>query len=140
MQPLVANLLWTGNARCARDLTALAGAGIEAVVDVAGEEEPAVLARSVIYSRVPLIDGADNETWALKLAIQTVSELIQSRVPTLVACSAGMSRSPSIAVAALAVASGVNPDDELKRLAETCMFSVSPALWQHVARTCLDLS
>lgn len=135
MQIIVADMLWTGNARAARDGHAISAAGIEAVVDLAYEEEPAVLPRSLTYCRLPLIDGDGNESWALKLALQTVVALIDSEIPTLVACSAGMSRSPSIAIAAFAMSAGRNPDDELRRLADSCTFCVGPALWHQVVAT-----
>jgi len=140
MQPVVAGLLWTGNARDARDHRRIADAGIEAVVDVSSEEEPAVLPRSMTYCRIPLRDGQGNEACNLRLAIQVVASLVSSNVPTLVACSAGMSRSPCVAVGGLAIARGTWPDDELKALAESRSLSVSPALWHEVTEMCRSLS
>ena len=104
MQPIVADLLWTGNAYDARDSASILHAGIAAVVDVAYKEEPAALTRPNAYCRIPLHDSDGNDEILLRFAVKTVVSLLNSEIPTLVACSAGMSRSPSIAVAALAVA------------------------------------
>lgn len=139
MQLVVPELLWTGNSRDARDPRQLLDAGIEAVVDVSYEEEPAVLPRSLTYCRIPLRDGYGNDNWSVRLALQVVSTLIVSEVPTLVACSAGMSRSPCIAVGALAIARRSEPDDELKRLAESRSLGVSSAFWVEVTETCRSL-
>jgi hypothetical protein len=95
--------LWVGTARDARDIRAMLDAGIEAVVDLAMEEPPAVLTRELVYLRFPLIDGPDNPPWLLRTAVSTVVELIQAGVPVLVACGAGMSRSPALAATVIAV-------------------------------------
>jgi hypothetical protein len=42
----------------------------------------------------------------LRLAVDTLTALVEADVPTLVFCSAGMSRSPLIAAAAIARLSG----------------------------------
>ncbi len=140
MQHVVPGLLWTGNSRDARDPRQITGKGIEAVVDVSCEEEPAVLPRSITYCRIPLRDGQGNDEWHLQLALQVVSSLVTAKVPTLVACSAGMSRSPCVAVGGLAIARQSVPDDELTALAESRSLGVSPALWHEVVEMCRDLS
>ena len=86
--------LWIGTARDARDIRAVLDADIEAVVDLAMEEPPVALTRELVYLRFPLLDGEGNPVWLLRSAVVAVSQLIAARVPTLVACSAGMSRSP----------------------------------------------
>jgi hypothetical protein len=94
--------LWIGTARDARDVKSVLDAGIEAVVDLAIEEPPARLTREQAYLRFPLTDSDGNASWLLRAAVRAVAELIQSRVPTLVACGAGMSRSPAVVAAAVA--------------------------------------
>jgi len=140
MQDVVPDLLWTGNARDARDPRRITGKGIEAVVDVSAEEEPAVLPRSITYCHIPLRDGQGNDEWHLRLALQVVSSLVSAEVPTLVACSADMSRSPCIAVGGLAIARQSVPNDELTALAQSRSLAVSPALWHEVAEMCHELS
>ncbi len=95
--------LWIGTARDARDLRAVLDAGIEAIVDLAMDEPPVqLLTRELVYLRFPLIDGPGNPTWSLRTATTVLVELVQAGVPTLVACGAGMSRSPCLAASAIA--------------------------------------
>ncbi len=77
-------------------------AGIAAVVDLAGNEPAAQLARELTYCRFPLVDGEGNPPWLLRAAVDAVAGLLQAKVPTLVCCSAGMSRSLLVAGAAVA--------------------------------------
>lgn len=53
------------------------------------------------YHRIPLADGAGNSRRRLQLAIQITHSLLITKTSCLVACSAGLSRSPVIAAAAL---------------------------------------
>lgn len=108
--------LWIGHAGDARTLPRLLELGIEAVVDLAWNEPPAVLSRELVYCRFPLADGAGNPAWRLRGAVATVAGFLGHRVPTLVACGAGMSRAPAVAGAALAAATG--------RPAEVCLADV----------------
>ena len=103
MREIQSELLWTGNARDARDARGLIGGGIAAVIDLAYEELPAQLPRQLVYCRFPIVDGAGNDPSLLRLALLTTVELLRSGTPAIVACSAGMSRSPAIAICALAV-------------------------------------
>ena len=124
--------LWTGHAGDGRNFRAMFDLGIEAVVQLALEELPLAPPRELLYFRFPLVDGAGNSAPVLELAISTVSSLLQSRMGTLVCCSAGMNRSVVIAAAALMklgtgdlqTAVGGRPAD------------VSPGLWDEVARIC----
>lgn len=92
--------LWLGNARDARDPKTLFDAEIQAVVDLAGNEPPAAPPRGLVYLRFPLVDGAGNPVWMLRMAIRAVAGLLGAKAPTLVCCSAGMSRGPVVAAAA----------------------------------------
>ncbi|HUR54733.1 MAG TPA: hypothetical protein VMZ71_11420 [Gemmataceae bacterium] len=96
--------LWIGTARDARDIKGVLDAEIEVVVDLAMEEPPIAPTRELVYLRFPLLDGEGNPCWLLRTAVTAVAGLIMARVPTLVACSAGMSRSPSVVAAAIAMA------------------------------------
>jgi hypothetical protein len=135
MREILAGRLWLGNALDARDPRALFDVGIAAVVDLAYEEPPAQLPRSLAYCRIPLTDGAGNDPKLLRLALDTLQSLLSTGVPTLVACGAGMSRSPCIAAAALAVYHGASPDETLRSLLEHEPHDVSPAFWNDVVRS-----
>ncbi len=118
--------LWIGTARDARDLRGIHEAGIEAVVDLAMDEPPVQLTRELLYLRFPLVDGGGNPEWLLRLAVEAVSGLLKAGVPTLVACSAGASRSPAIAAMALARWKGISPTGGLKLIGTG---DVSVTLW-----------
>ncbi|MDA0835290.1 MAG: dual specificity protein phosphatase [Planctomycetota bacterium] len=132
MREIIPELLWTGNARDARDLQMLHDYAIIAVVDVAAEEEPCRLSRDMIYCRFPLVDGGENERSTLLLVVQHVAALIAHRVPTLVSCGAGMSRSPAITAMSLSIVENSDPDEALTRVFVENPHDVSPQLWEEL--------
>jgi hypothetical protein len=136
MRQVIPGQLWLGNANDASDLAQLSGEGIRAVISLALEELPARLARETVYCRFPLIDGAGNSPVHLSLAINTTASLIAQRIPTIICCSAGMSRSPAIAAAALAAFRGQSPDDCLQEITAGSPCDVSPGLWAEVKSVC----
>jgi hypothetical protein len=124
--------LWLGHAGDARDKHELLRLGIGAVVDLAVEEPPAVAGHETVYCRFPLIDGTENPTWLLRAAIDTTATLLREKVPTLVCCSAGTSRAPAIAAAALVKLGRPSLQDALLYLADYGQFDVSAGLLQDV--------
>jgi hypothetical protein len=122
--------LWLGHAGDARDISGLHALGIVAVVDLAHEESPAAVGRDLTYLRFPISDGADNPRWLLRTAVGSVARLIGEHVPTLVACGAGMSRSPAIIAAALARAEGCPMEECLAEVAAGGPCDISPELWR----------
>jgi protein-tyrosine phosphatase len=130
MRQILPHPLWLGHVGDARNLRALFEAGIAALVDLAREEPPLATHRELIYCRFPLEDGTDNAPALLRLAIQTIAGLLTAKVPTLVFCGAGMSRTPAVAAAALAVALGGSPVEWLERFKELGPADVSPGLWE----------
>lgn len=125
-------LLLIGNALDARSQVPLFELQIAAVVDLAINEPPAVPPREIIYCRFPLVDGAENSPHRLEAAIRCVTMLLRERFRTLVACSAGMSRAPAIASAALALTSGRSLDACLAAVVAGSPSDLSPALWGEV--------
>jgi protein-tyrosine phosphatase len=121
--------LWVGHAGDARDLRGVLSAGIQAVVDLAENEPALAVTRELVYLRFPLVDGAGNPPWLLRLAVETVVALLQSGVPTLVFCGAGMSRTPCVAGAALAVVRGCTLSEGLAAMTTSGPADVSPGLW-----------
>lgn len=103
MRQIAGRLLWIGNAGDLRDARAVMNAGIEAVLELADNESMAILPRELVRCRFPLSDGGDNPDWLLRLAAESVSALIRAGVPTLVCCSAGMSRSVCVAAAGISL-------------------------------------
>ncbi|REJ95862.1 MAG: protein phosphatase [Planctomycetota bacterium] len=133
MRVIIDQLLWIGNAGDARDLRSIHDDGIRAVVDLAADEPPAVLSRGLVYYRFPLLDGDGNPPWLLRSVIDCVATVISHQVPLLVACSGGMSRSPVVIAAALAIAYGKPIDECLKQVVGDGPQQVSAALWNAAA-------
>jgi len=136
MHEVVAGLLWVGHALDARNPRAVLDAGIAAVVDLAYEELPAALPRDLVYCRFPLVDGAGNDPQRLRLAVETVVNLLDGGTPTLVSCSAGMSRAPAIAAAALSVWRKEPLEQSLQALAQSQPHDVSATLWDDMIKAC----
>lgn len=122
--------LWIGTARDARDIQAVLGAGIEAIVDLAAEEPPAHPTRELVYLRFPLHDDDSNPRRLLRMATWAVEELVGNGVPTLVACSAGMSRSPATVAVVVGQFKGVPAEDVLSELRAGGPLDVSPGFWR----------
>ncbi len=124
--------LWIGHAGDVRDPTNLLKAGISAVVCVVESEPPPALPRELVYCRFPLVDGTGNPEWLLRAAVETVACLLRMDTPTLVHCSAGISRSPAVAGAALALARGCLFAEGLVAATESGPSDVSPGLWAEI--------
>ncbi len=122
--------LWLGHAGDCQDIARLSDLGIEAVVQLAVEEPQAPLPRDILLVRVPLLDGTGNRAALLRLAVQSVAGLLKDRIPTLVCCSAGASRSPAIAACALAIIQKKSPAECLELVYDFRKTDVSPGLWQ----------
>lgn len=132
MREIIPGKLWIANARQARDLRATLAPGVTAVIDLAIEEQPIAFPRDILYCRFPLLDGTGNPQHLLTACVDTVSRLVEANRPTAIACSAGMSRSPIIAAAAIAQVKGTSLEVALLKLTETGPHDVSPALLNDV--------
>lgn len=126
------NLLWIGHALDVRTPQPIFDLGITAVVDVAYEETCAQLPRQLIYCRFPLNDGGGNEPIVVSQTLQTVIRFLESNTKTLLACSAGMSRSPTIAAFALAYHLNETPDATIVKISELKGLELKQALWDDV--------
>ncbi|QDU04622.1 Dual specificity phosphatase, catalytic domain [Gimesia chilikensis] len=134
MREILPRLLWIGNARDARDLNQVLDLGITAVIDLAREEPPVSYPREIVYCRLPLIDGDENQTVVLQTALTTVARFITAELPTLVACSAGMSRSPAIVAGALSLVHDCPFPEALQQVAASGPCDVAPGLWNEIER------
>jgi len=140
MREIIESRLWLGGVSDACDLRRIHDIGISAIVDLAIEETVPQLTRELIYCRIPITDGSANTPEVLTAAIETTASLIRKGIPTLVACSAGMSRSPSIVAAALALVREQSPDDVLQELIAGSPHDVSPLLWSNVKKAYNELA
>ena len=132
MREILPGRLWIGNAGDGRDPDRLLQAGIVAVINVAAEEPSPTLPRAMIYCHFPIVDGAPDDQTILRVAIQTVVSLLKNQVPALVYCRAGMSRSPTILAAVLAIVHGRSPENKLREVVAGHPHDVSPQLWEAV--------
>lgn len=132
MRQIHPHQLWIGHAGDGRSTRALLDAGICAIVQLALEEPAISVAHEFTYCRFPLLDGTGNNLTLITLAIQTVAELARDQIPTLVCCGGGMSRSPAIVAAALAILNHADLDDCLTIVTDCGSADVSPAFWQEV--------
>jgi len=132
MRPIPQTSLWLGHRGGARDLSAIVDAGILSLIDLADNEPVLPFMRELVYCRFPLTDGAGNPEWLLRAAIATLEEMVRLNVPTLVACSAGMSRSPVIAAAGLAKWRGWSLEVAMGVVSQSGPVDVSPGLLAEV--------
>ncbi|MBN9517076.1 hypothetical protein J0H58_00930 [bacterium] len=65
----------------------------------------------------------------MRAAVDIVAGFVRAAVPTLVFCSAGMSRTPAIAAGALARVTGCTPADALSLVTAGGPADVSHGLW-----------
>ena len=128
MRPIEGRRLWIGNAGDLREPTGIFEAGIEAVVEVADSEPIATLSRELIRFRFPLSDGGDNSPAILRLAVESVAGLLREQIPTLVCCSAGMSRSICVAAGGIALAEGRSLVEAMALVVDGGPADVSPRL------------
>jgi hypothetical protein len=129
MRQITPHFLWIGHAGDGRDHRRQYQLGIRAIVQVAAEEPALQPPRDLLCCRFPLLDSPGNDAKLLQLAIATLAALVEQRLPTLVCCSAGMSRGPALVAAALAYIYDDSADDCLKRVAEHHPADVAPGLW-----------
>jgi protein-tyrosine phosphatase len=126
--------LWIGNATDGRNWRAIFDRGVRAVVQLAVEELPIEPPRELLFYRFPLVDGDGNDPATLRLAIDGVAALIRARLPTLVCCGGGVSRSPAIVAAAISMVSGSGIHESLAAITDSHPSDVSTALWDEVLR------
>jgi protein-tyrosine phosphatase len=132
MTQIQPHALWIGHAGDGRDYARISEAGIGAVVSLAAEEPSGQPPRDLLFLRFPLVDGVGNKMPWLELAITSVANLLRLEIPTLVYCGAGMSRSPTIAAAALADRAGQSLEDCLRSVVASHHADVVPGLWDEV--------
>ncbi|QDS97717.1 dual specificity protein phosphatase family protein [Adhaeretor mobilis] len=131
MREIIPFRLWLGNIR---DVTIenIASNEIVAVFDLAMEELVEQLPRRTLYYRFPLLDGEQSDSDILRLAIESLLLLLKNEIPTLVFCSAGMSRSPSVTAAALSLTNQDELEDSLQNVVQGYPHDISTVLWRDI--------
>jgi len=139
MREILASKLWLGNSADLRNVEGILQNGIQAVIDLAIEQLMPTLPRTLVYCCFPILDGEQSFPTALRMAIETLVLFLQGEAPTLVCCSAGMSRSPAVVAGALSISQGGNPDDHLRKIVMGFPHDVSPQLWQGIRGICAEI-
>ena len=139
MHQLAPYRLWVGNRGDLADLRRLQDEGVRGVLDLAREEPLPRLSRDLLYCRFPLIDGAGNDPWLLVSAISMAAHLIKLELPTLVACSTGISRGPAIVAAALGSVTLRPPAACLRFVTGRAPHDVNPGLWKEITEVASSL-
>ena len=131
--------VWVGNAGDGGAFGELFEQGIGAVIQLAAEETTIPVPRDLIFCRFPLEDGTGNDPDLLSLAITSLAHLISRGVPTLVCCGGGMSRSPAIVAAALAIIERRDPGGALKFVTALHAADVVPGFWDEICQVVATL-
>jgi protein-tyrosine phosphatase len=129
---ILPHALWVGHVGGIRNLRAVLEAGIVAIVDLAVNEPVPTITRELVYCRFPLVDGTGNAPWLLRAAVEVTAGFLRAKIPVLVYCAAGMSRTPTIAAAALSLATAQSPDECLAIVTAGGASDVTPVLWSEV--------
>jgi protein-tyrosine phosphatase len=132
MHCLIEHQLWQGNAVEAIDVRSVLDLGVQAVVDLAAEEEPVRYPRDILVLRFPIIDGAGNPAWLLETIVSSLHGLLVNEIPTFVFCSAGLSRSPAICAAGLARYRNVSMEETLEVITKDRPIDVATTLWKRL--------
>jgi protein-tyrosine phosphatase len=132
MNQIVPYPIWVGHAGDGRTFQKIFEQGIKVVVQLALEEPPLQPPRELVYLRFPLLDGNGNDPFTLHLAISCVADLLEHRIPTLVCCGGGMSRSPAIVAVALSTVEHKDAEECLQRVIQSHPADVSPGLWEQI--------
>jgi protein-tyrosine phosphatase len=132
MYESIPHLLWIGHAGDLLKPAAIEAAAIKAVLQVALAEQMPQLSRELLFAHFPILDGSGTTPGVVAAAVDLAATLIRNRVPTLICCSAGMSRSPCIAAGALAIARNIEPNEALLSIISDRPHDISPALWNAV--------
>jgi protein-tyrosine phosphatase len=134
MRPIPQTSLWLGHRGDVRDLGAIVDAGIVAIIDLADNEPVLPITRELVYFRFPLMDGAGNPAWLLQAAVAMVEQMLKTNTPTLIVCSAGISRSPMIAACGLARWRGCSLEEALAVVRQAGPMDASPGLLLEVMK------
>ena len=131
--------LWIGNALDIRQPSDLFDLCIEVIVDVAMEESPRQIPRQIVYHRFPLVDAGENDANVLTQCFKCVLGLLRQQQKTCIACSAGMSRSPTIAALALAVYLDEEPEAVVSKIAQSKSLDINGLFWNQASSVISDL-
>lgn len=110
--------LYVGGIEAAADGAALRAAGIRTVVALTHSEPTGGYPEAANVVREPIRDGPNHDGAAFERAVAATRRALVAGEPTLVHCSAGSSRSVTVAATALACATDRDLDDAFETVVE----------------------
>ena len=113
----VAEGLRVGTAADATDDSPLETHGVTTIVSLT-HETPSPAAQDLTVRSIPLIDGPQNSRERFTKAVEETVAALATDGSVLVHCSAGASRSPTVAATALALAQDMDLEDALQQVAD----------------------
>ncbi len=124
--------IWIGNASDLRDIPSVLNNGVAAIIDLAAEEPFPTIPRATSYCRFALTDDGENNAADIQAAILAASTFVSVGLAIAICCSAGLSRSPSVAAATMSFISGDSLVASLELVSAVKHIDVSPAFWNQV--------
>ena len=109
--------LFVGTAEDATDNPSLETHGITTIVSLT-HETPSPAIQSLTIRSIPLIDGPQNSREQFTKAVKETVAALTADGGVLVHCSAGASRSPTVAATALALSQDMKLEDALQQVAD----------------------
>jgi protein-tyrosine phosphatase len=132
--------LFVGTAADVTDDSVLASHGVTTIVSLT-HETPSPAAQDITVCSIPLIDGPQHSREQFTKAVEETLAALAADGSVLVHCSAGASRSPTVAATALALARDMELEDAVQQVADN-RAAVDPheALLRQAARVYTQLN
>ncbi len=131
--------IWLGNTSDLRDIRSVLKHGVTAIIDLAIEDPLPTIPRATTYCRFMITDDGENNPANIHAAILAASAFVSGGHVAAICCSAGLSRSPSIAAATMSYISGDSPTATLELVSAVKHIDVNPAFWNQVVDVLLDM-
>ena len=109
--------LFVGTAKDATDDSNLKTHGVTTIISLT-HETPSFAEQELTLHSIPLIDGPQHNREQFTKAVEETIAALEADETVLVHCSAGASRSPTVAATALALSQDMKLEDALQQVAE----------------------
>ena len=113
----VGDELFVGTVEDATDTSSLESHGVRTIVSLT-HETSSLAGEDFTVRSIPLIDGPQNSREQFTNAVEETMTALKANGSVLVHCSAGASRSPTVAATALALSRDMELQDALQQIAD----------------------
>ena len=113
----VADELFVGTVDDVIDTSSLEAHGVMTIVSLT-HETPSLAGEDFTVCSIPLIDGPQNSREQFRNAVEETTTALKANGSVLVHCSAGASRSPTVAATALALSQDMELQDAFQQIAD----------------------